>query len=257
MLLFLLTTSVAVAIDHNPLNKSKMKGSHSLGFKVEVFRSPPLVQIDYSEFYLLDPIVLLGSKESVGFKSNLTYYYHLHPKIRLGLGFVGGRDSYRIQVAVTDEFISQPGETIYLFDNRYFHISFLGLDFSINLDLPIGDRSYLNFRTGVSGVFLHNSTKIKEVHIKSPSGNDLDLFAADFKRNENLILAPNIGIGYAFQFSENWRLQLNMNALYSRVNSIETHGNYVFTNGVQNYEGSFEKQFLHAGTSLEVIYTFP
>lgn len=239
--------------------RAERKGTHSLGFKLEGFRSPALVQYDYSNLYLNPEEIGVFSKESFGFKGTLNYFYHIHPKARLSLGFVGGRDSYRIQLVFPANFISVPDNTLYLYDLYYVQISFLGLNFSVNLDLPIGKRSYLHFMGSLSGVYLHNAKKVKEVSIvaKRPNDEDIQVFHANFKQNEDLLFAPSIGCGYAYKINENLRLQATLNVLYSEHKTIQTTNDYVFTNGEDTFSGSFEKRFMHAGFGLEMVYTLP
>ncbi len=239
--------------------RAEQKGTHSLGLKLEGFRSPALLQYSYSptSFGWDDPLIFSGP--AFGFKGTFNYFYHIHPKARLGLGFVGGRDSYRIQIRLPDFSISNPDHSRYFLDHYYHHISFLGLNLSLNLDLPIWNRSYLHFTSSLSGVYLPNAHKIKEVSIvaKRPDDEVIQVFHGHFKRNEGLLIASILGCGYAYKIKENMRLQATLNVLISRENSIQTAEPFTFTDGSDEYPGDFRKQFLHAGFGLEMVYSLP
>lgn len=248
-----------IATDSIKDYRPEQKGLNSFGFKLEGFRSPSLVQYNYfpPSFSLEDPKIY--SKSAFGFKGTFNYFYTIHPKMRLGLGLVGGMDSYLIQLVFPGDFISIPDNTLYKYDAYFIQIPFCGINFSVNLDLPIGKRSYIHFTSSISGIHFINSGKVKEASIiaKGPANQEVQIFYANFKRSDQFTLAPGIGFGYAYKVKENMRLQATLNILYTKDVSIQTTEPFTYTNGTDEYHGDFMKEFMHAGFGLELVYSLP
>ncbi len=191
------------------------------------------------------------------FEGQFTYYHLFTPRIKLGVGILGGVHSYSLQLYTFEEIQNFRRSMTYINHTKY-KFQYGGLSFNGFYMIPIGKKGHLELMGGIQAVYFAATDLgfTESIPYKDP------LYQAEFKTyyfsnpENKTFINPRLGIGYTYRIGQMISIGLRLSKTTSSNKYTLAEGEYQLFGDNETLSGTYKKRFFQMGAGVEVMYHF-